>query len=195
MLLAYAAHVAELFRRRGVANVSVRAVYSCVSVNGRRAQALFLPEADLLDARAAYTSLHAEWSGFSGVGRFLHPWRSAGLVAAMAHLRGTPLHRCPLREPPPHQRESDRNLRWLYGPLYSRPNKADWPWHGRSRLPPEGRDDAAAPSCAESAAEPEDVADADTRMPPPAWATACSYLHASSSVWCPEDARELPERV
>ena len=46
----------------------------CVSANGRAAQPLYLPDANLLDHLEAYTALRGELTGSSGVGRFLQPW-------------------------------------------------------------------------------------------------------------------------
>ena len=186
MLLTYAAHVAGLFSRRGIRNVSVTSLLSCVSVNGRRAQPLYLSHVNLVEYSGVYASLRAEWTGYSGVGRFLHPWHSAGRSASMAHLRSSPsvAHGCALREPPPHQRESDATYRWLYADLYSRPSKADWPWQGRTRMPPaaEPRGYETAESCASRDAP-------STQSTAPSWARSCSYLHAADSMWCPEDAQ------
>ena len=191
MLLQYASFLREAFALRGYANASISATSSCVAVNGRPAQPLYLPHANLPDHLQEYTSLTADLTGYSGVGRFLVPWAYAspslvtrllgggsGNLAAVA-AGAVP---CDVEAPPPEslQRESDHNYRWLYRPLFfSRPAKADWPFSPtlgwRSRLPEE------AGSC--STEEEEEA--------PPAWATACSFVHAAGAhggIWCPDDA-------
>ena len=159
--------------------------------------------------------MRADWSGYSGVGRFLHPWRSAGYANAVKSIAwskggGAVEALCHLREPPESRiaLDSDTTYRWLYGPLlFSRQEKRDWPWVGRSRLPllrpaeVKGDYDAAEDTPAVMAAAVRadkdvppwadyrgSVVGVDVRMPPPLWVTACSYLHAAQSMWCPEDA-------
>ena len=206
MLLHYAEHLAALFRLGGVANVSVRAISSCVSANGRAAQPLFMSTANLLEHSAAYRSARAELSMASGVGTFLHPWHSGSYAAARLHMRvASPAHLCDLETPPPHQRESDDTYKWLYAPMYMRSTMADWPWRGRSRVPtageaeqrPHERCDAESgdeevpfdDSGSSDAAGTEDKHAHEPDEPPrPAWARKCSYLHAAKSVWCPMDA-------
>ena len=42
-----------------------------------------MPSANLLEYAEEYNRVRADWSGYSGVGRFLHPWRSAGYANAV----------------------------------------------------------------------------------------------------------------
>ena len=177
MLLQYARHVAALFEAKGIPNVTIRAVESCVSTNGRAAQPLYLRHANLIEHARWYLSVRAEWSMRTGVGSFLHPWHSGSYAAARVHMLAPPAHMCDLDTPPPHQRESDQTYRWLYSSLYTRPAKSDWPWRGRTRIPPPDVSGTADENCG-----------ADAGKPPPAWARACSFLHAAKSVWCPDDA-------
>ena len=216
MLLTYSStHLLPLFKQRGITNISIHASYSCVSVNGRTPQPLYMPSANLLEYAEEYNRVRADWSGYSGVGRFLHPWRSAGYANAVKSIAwskggGAAEALCNLREPPESRiaLDSDTTYRWLYGPLlFSRQEKRDWPWVGRSRLPllrpaeVKGDYDAAEDTPAVMAAAVRadkdvppwadyrgSVVGVDVRMPPPLWVTACSYLHAAQSMWCPEDA-------
>jgi hypothetical protein len=164
MLLRYSEHLRDVFALRGVPGVSVHAVGSCVSANGRPAQPLFMSHANLLEHAANYSSIQAAVQGLSGVHRFLHPW-GAGTP-------GSEADRCELGAAPPGQRESDEAYRWLYAPLFARPHKSSWPWSGWSRVPKESG------SCL---GDP---------LHPPTWATMCSFLHAAGGeggVWCPHD--------
>ena len=206
MLLRYAAHLARLARLHEIdANVSVSVVGSCVSTNGRPAQPLFKRGVNLLGHVDWYTSLQAELTAQSGVGRFLHPWQLQGhAMASNRRQRATqPRQAAMLCDPhavPPEQNESDASYRALYRPLFTRQRLADWPWDARtnSRLPAplaaaarsppascaaESTGVGGSPTCASDVALAEGAA-------PPAWATACSFLHAAGSkqgaVWCPQ---------
>ena len=76
--LQYARHLRALFAAKGHAVASVRAS-SCVAVNGRPAQPLFVADANLLaHADGDYLGVFALRSG---VGAFLHPWGSAAAAA------------------------------------------------------------------------------------------------------------------
>ena len=192
MLLTYAAFLRDAFALRGVGNVTIHAFGSCVSANGRAAQPLFLPEANLLDHLAPYTSVLNDLTGYSGVGRFLHPWQPRGSAPS-----------CELRTPPPLeiQRQSDEAFRWLYRPaFFSRPRKRDWPFEARARREGGGMSRSRlpwpAPSSCSASDAPTDVTTAlrgEGDEAAPEWARACSFVHAAGlqgGVWCPLDAEQ-----
>ena len=151
-----------------------------------------LPEANLLDHLAPYTSVLNDLTGYSGVGRFLHPWQPRGSTPS-----------CELRTPPPLeiQRQSDEAFRWLYRPaFFSRPRKRDWPFEARARREGGGMSRSRlpwpAPSSCSASDAPTDVTttlrgEGDEAAPD--WARACSFGHAAGlqgGVWCPLDAEQ-----
>ena len=165
MTLRYAQYVQRLFLDVG-RNVSIRAV-SCVSVNGRPSQPLFL-QTDLLQHAPAYFSLSNELRGWSGVGRFLRRWQPH----ASTHLCNPSGQHSDEQQAVRRQVESDATYRWLYRRLLSRSEMNEWPWQGHSRLPHGPRMDTEQ-TCASQ---------------PPAWAVRCSFVHSTEAVWCPLDA-------
>ena len=189
MLLAYATHLRQLFAARGVPRVSVYAHESCVAVNGRPPQRLYMQHVDLLAHAEWYTSARAALRGVTGVGRFLHRWGDAEVRCALE----------PSTDAESIQRASDATFRWLYSDLFTRPTKADWPWHGRSRVPytapreggREEQEGSRWAACeaglqgafAASAADQEAVDDGLV----PSWATSSSFIHAYEAVWTPVD--------
>ena len=61
MLLTYTStHLLPLFKQRGITNISMHASYSCVSVNGRTPQPLYMPSANLLEYAEEYNRLRAD---------------------------------------------------------------------------------------------------------------------------------------
>ena len=191
MLLTYVEHLEAAFAARGVSPISVRAVGSCVRCNGYAAQPLYLPDADLVNYTRPYSSLAAEATGYSGIGRFLTPWQTGlsgdacDLTRPLGNWSGLAREQ-EVGEAADEDdasrsvlRASDAAYRWLYGPLlFGRPQKRDWPWRGRSRLP-------SVPTMPDKGG----VGDGDDVLPPPAWATVCSFLHASFALWCPVDSQ------
>ncbi|KAL1508732.1 hypothetical protein AB1Y20_004827 [Prymnesium parvum] len=175
MLLQYAAHVRRLFELHGRRNVSICAL-SCVSVNGRPAQPLYM-FTDLLPHVEPYLDVSNEFKGWSGVDRFLHRWNPAA-ASALCDL-SLPHGVTSRQDATQRQLESDATYRWLYRPLRSRSSLADWPWTGRSRVPLHkfvSSSDDSATSGAEASMEPAD------------WMKRCSFLQATEAIWCPSDA-------
>jgi len=168
LLLQYVAHLRRLFAQQGHRHISVRPL-SCVAVNGRPAQPLFM-NIDLVPHIDPYFALANEVRGWSGVGRFVHQWQSAA-AAPLCDLslpHGSRDEEGAVRL----QLSSDATYRWLYGPLMTRPTLAEWPWQGRSRLPPQNQTSHA-----------REAAPAD-------WAAKCSFLHSTQALWCPVDASQ-----
>ena len=108
--LQYARHLRALFAAKGYAVASVRAS-SCVAVNGRPAQPLFVADANLLaHADGDYLGVFALRSG---VGTFLHPWGSAAAAACdLARPQGAADDDAAAAV----QRASDAAYRWLHAP-------------------------------------------------------------------------------
>ena len=165
--LQYARHLRALFAAKGYAVASVRAS-SCVAVNGRPAQPLFLADANLLaHADGDYLGVFALRSG---VGTFLHPWGSAAAAACdLARPQGAADDDAAAAV----QRASDAAYRWLHAPLHRRAALAEWAWAGRSRVP-------------SALADAGEACDATERGALPSWATRCSFLSAAEALWCPE---------
>jgi vitamin K-dependent gamma-carboxylase len=184
MLLRYAEHLQSLLSMHGIHNATVRAVGSCVRANGFPAQPLYMPRVNLLDHFASYSSLGAELTGRSGVGSFLEPWRAGANVDPASD-------ECDVSAAPEGLAQSDLAYRWLYSPLYSRPQKADWPWQGRrSRLPASVESAWPQPNFINLEGASATSHTSGRARSVPAWATRCSFLHAlggDGSVWCPED--------
>ena len=165
--LQYARHLRALFAAKGYAVASVRAS-SCVAVNGRPAQPLFVADADLLaHADGDYLGVFALRSG---VGAFLNPWGSAAAASCdLARPQGAADDDAAAAV----QRASDAAYRWLHAPLHRRAALAEWAWVGRSRVP-------------SALADAGEACDATERDALPSWATRCSFLSAAEALWCPE---------
>ena len=164
--LQYARHLRALFAAKGYAVASVRAS-SCVAVNGRPAQPLFLADANLLArrrglprrVRAAQRRRRLPSSVGLGGGGGVGPGAAAGRGGRRRGGGG--------------QRASDAAYRWLHAPLHRRAALAEWAWVGRNRRPPSALADAG------------EACDATERGALPSWATRCSFLSAAEALWCP----------
>ncbi len=119
-------------------------------------------------------------AGAPGAPRLLTAWRDAGAapLCNLSALHGSATEAAAQRL----QLASDAAYRWLYQPLAARERLAEWPWRGRSRMPPRDEAAEAAPAGAATA-----------RVPPQGhWLARCSYLQAVDALWCPvqSDANE-----
>ena len=164
--LQYARHLRALFAAKGYAVAAVRAS-SCVAVNGRPAQPLFVADANLLaHADGDYLGVFALRSG---VGTFLHPGARRRRACDLARPQGAADDDAAAAV----QRASDAAYRWLHAPLHRRAALAEWAWVGRSRVP-------------SALADAGEACDATGRDALPSWATRCSFLSAAEALWCPE---------
>ena len=185
-MIVYVDHLRALYRAQGVEISAVRA-HSCVTVNGRAAQPMYVRSANLLD-HVGYISLGAELRAETAVGVFIHPWRAKHARTSECDVLS--LFGLPEDAARDLQLRSDATYRWLHEPLLGFANLSDAPWAGRSRLDVAAdtwrrRHEGQADQGATGGPPPGEGA---WSAPVPAWARRCSFLGASGAVWCPVDA-------